>query len=561
PLVRERVFFKDGRGRFFYIRQVEESGPVLRGLTVYDASDASAPVLLVARSGRVARGGGWSLEDGILYRMDAEGFVAQEVRFATFRLEVDERLDVFLGEQKTTLEMTRRELAETIALFRRGGVDVTPLVVDYHLKLALPWTNLVFALLVLGQAAYLPTPRQEKRLWGLGVVTALAFLYYLAAAVARSLGVHGRLAPATAAWLAPVGFSLLGLAGLGHEPPGGGGRRRKGVLLAALFLLALALLAAGRYGLERAKAAELPEERAPAAEAVPEDPAEPSGIDQGPDSEAAATGSGEVESEPKEPLRLTAERVFYRSDKVLEARGRVRIAYGEVELEAEEVQVDTEQEVLYAAGAVKVTRGEDALAGEDFVYRLREKSWALRLPSGRVRSRRIVGEAFLRAEEVEQPAGTDDFLFRRGSATTCDQPEPHYHIEGERIEYYPGDKVVIRPATYYEGRVALFTLPVLVIYLGEEDRRFYPTVGYNERDGFFILTAYHFLVEPKVTGILLADWFQKRGMAGGVEWRLRPGPEQQGKFLFYQKEGQWGQKDLRLQGSWEAGPPQDRLTA
>src|SRR5690606_26498267 len=108
---------------------------------------------------------------------------------------------------KTTDEMTRRELRGHIELFQRSGIEVRAFVVDYHLKLALPFASFLFALT--GSPLSLRSAR-SGRFYGITVSLVLSFLYFVLTSVSRSLGINGVLPTWVAAWLPTVMFLCFG---------------------------------------------------------------------------------------------------------------------------------------------------------------------------------------------------------------------------------------------------------------------------------------------------------------------------------------------------------------
>lgn len=198
PLIREQVFFKGADNCFYYIEGVD--GDLLRGIFIYDPHAR----LITAREGSIGEGY-WRLEDGILRELDDEGFVVMEVGFASLHFPVPERLDAYLSQQKTTDEMNRRELGEHIQLFAGSGVNLTPVLVDYHLKLALPLASLIFALL----AAPLGT-WSSGRFFGITASLIVVFAYYVLTALCRSLGINAVLPPLAAAWVPNCTLAALG---------------------------------------------------------------------------------------------------------------------------------------------------------------------------------------------------------------------------------------------------------------------------------------------------------------------------------------------------------------
>jgi len=208
PTVQEQVFFRDGDGNVFYVRQVDTAASRLTDVMIYQPGGRTFPRLITARRG-VFTEHVWHLEDVVTREIGADGFVEREVRAESLDFPMTESTVSFLGNQRTTDEMNRAELAEHIRLFRRSGIDVTPFLVDYHIKLALPFASLVLALSAAPLSLW---GGRHGWVFGLAASVGLAFLYYTLVALFRSLGNNGALPPLLAAWLGNLLFAALGIA-------------------------------------------------------------------------------------------------------------------------------------------------------------------------------------------------------------------------------------------------------------------------------------------------------------------------------------------------------------
>ncbi len=206
PVVEENVFFRAGQERYFYIRRMDPSGE-LHDVLIYELPRQQGyPEFIHARTGTYD-GDTWTLHQGVLRETDESGFTVQETSFDTMTLQTDDDADVYFGTQKTTDEMSRRELADHIERFQRGGLQVRSFVVDYHMKLAMPMASFMFALF----GAPLALRSRGGRAFGIAVSIVVTFLYYVVSSVSRSLGVNAVLDPIAAAWLTNGVFGIIGV--------------------------------------------------------------------------------------------------------------------------------------------------------------------------------------------------------------------------------------------------------------------------------------------------------------------------------------------------------------
>jgi lipopolysaccharide export system permease protein len=209
PEIREGVFFRGQDDTVFYIRRLDRARMLMEDVMVFQMGENPYPELITARTARFGAGI-WHLEQGISRELDREGFVINEARFSSLDLRVDEGVDRFFGNQKTTQEMSRQELKANIQLFGRSGVDIRPFLVDYHLKLAMPFANFFFTLFGIPLALWVLRRPRASRLLGVGGTVVLVLTYYVLTPLCRSLGVNGFLTPLTAAWLPSLSFAALG---------------------------------------------------------------------------------------------------------------------------------------------------------------------------------------------------------------------------------------------------------------------------------------------------------------------------------------------------------------
>ncbi|HPT83221.1 MAG TPA: LptF/LptG family permease [Limnochordia bacterium] len=212
PLVEENVFFHGGDDRYFYIGEVDTKTHELKKILVYELSSSGFPSITSAKTG-VFHDNVWVLFDGVYQELDEEGFVQFESRFERMEIVTEQEGEVYFGNQRSVEEMSRRELAEYIERFQRGGLKVRSWVVEHHMRLSLPMSSFVFALF----AAPLALLGKGGRAYGIIVSLVILLVYYVAVSVSRSLGINEVLPPLVAAWLvnslfAVSGFVLLVLA-------------------------------------------------------------------------------------------------------------------------------------------------------------------------------------------------------------------------------------------------------------------------------------------------------------------------------------------------------------
>jgi len=207
PSVEQGVFFRGGEERYFYVGRVDRKNKEMHRILIFDRSAGAYPTMISAASG-VYQERTWLLKDGVIKRLDDDGFTVEDFGFETMEYPVVENFEVYTGNQKTTDEMTRAELADYIRLFKRSGLDVKRLEVAYHMKASLPMAGFLWVLV--GAPLTLRSMR-GGRVFGVVASLAVAFLYHVTASFFQSIGGTGLLPPLVAAWATNILFFTVGI--------------------------------------------------------------------------------------------------------------------------------------------------------------------------------------------------------------------------------------------------------------------------------------------------------------------------------------------------------------
>ena len=206
----ENVFFHGGDDRYFYIGEVDTKTRELKKILVYELGGTGFPNIISAHTG-IFHDYVWVLFDGVYQELDEDGFVQFESRFERMEIVTEQKGEVYLGNQRSVEEMSRRELGEYIERFQRGGLKVRSWVVEHHMRLSLPMASFVFALF----AAPLALMGRGGRAYGVIMSLAILLVYYVAVSVSRSWDQRGAAAPGVRlAGEQPILRERFGLSGL-----------------------------------------------------------------------------------------------------------------------------------------------------------------------------------------------------------------------------------------------------------------------------------------------------------------------------------------------------------
>ena len=203
----EKLWYKSGQ-TLYNIRVLHVKRQMMEGVTIYTFDREFHLVSrLDARRGQWD-GEAWIFSDGVFLHRSADGNFSME-RFRQRRVELNERPESFQHLQKLPEEMTLAELGRYVGKIKSEGYDATRYRVDFHAKIAFPFTSLIMALMGIGVALY-----QGKRggiAVGIAASVALAFIYILIFQLVLSAGYAGNLHPILAAWIPNIFFAMTGV--------------------------------------------------------------------------------------------------------------------------------------------------------------------------------------------------------------------------------------------------------------------------------------------------------------------------------------------------------------
>jgi lipopolysaccharide export system permease protein len=203
----EKIWYKSDQA-LYNIRVLHPKRQVLEGVTIH-VFDRSFHVLkrIEARRGEWD-GQTWIFSDGIFIYRTADGGYSME-RFQRRRFQLNERPQDFQHLEKAPEEMTLGELSRYVIKIKSEGYDATRYQVDFHSKIAFPFTPFIMALLGIGVALY--QGKHGGIAVGVAISISLAFIYLLIFQFVLRIGYTGNLQPVLAAWIPNVFFGITSI--------------------------------------------------------------------------------------------------------------------------------------------------------------------------------------------------------------------------------------------------------------------------------------------------------------------------------------------------------------
>ena len=210
-MLKSRVHYQGTKNDFYYFGFFDGYRNNLRiiDLTVVDYKDKEIAEHVTA-SGAVWKDDKWILEDCEIRKFD-KGVQTYFRHYPSTDLPL---LDVkprdFVRITTKTLSLNFFALRQYIATLQKMGENANREIVDLHMKIAFPLTNLIVIFF------FIPIATSNIRSKGRGLIflmgLVVCFAYLIAVRVTQSLGYNGVIPPVWAAWTPNLFFALLGLA-------------------------------------------------------------------------------------------------------------------------------------------------------------------------------------------------------------------------------------------------------------------------------------------------------------------------------------------------------------
>lgn len=203
------------------------------------------------------------------------------------------------------------------------------------------------------------------------------------------------------------------------------------------------------------------------------------------------------------------------------ARGNVVVEYRDYRVSADVLEADLQERTATFRGQVTITTPERTLQGTLLRLNLRTRGYTLEgarieIPPEEVQ---MGATAPIYATTARIRGVPGRIFIERGGVTTCNLALPHYLFDSREVDIIPGERLKARKVGVYALGHRLLTLPGITIPLrtiNEQSSRFVPTVGQSLEEGYYLKSAY-FYVLASLVGNLRLDLMSKKGVGIGLD--------------------------------------------
>lgn len=221
---------------------------------------------------------------------------------------------------------------------------------------------------------------------------------------------------------------------------------------------------------------------------------------------SAVTGQAAEKSKAvtKAPIVVEGDEVYFNdSTGDLFARGNVVISQDQARVLGDLMRGNAKQNEIWIDGKATFIQPETNLVGMTTHYNYGTQTGSMLQATGKV------GRELIAGQQIEFLPGK--VIIHNGTETGCPAKIPDYHVSADRIEIWPGDKMIAYNAKFWIKSTEIFSMSKYQKSLLEGAESDFPSMGYTSKDGFYVKQHLEYPVNDKASAFVDLGYYSKRG--------------------------------------------------
>jgi len=210
----------------------------------------------------------------------------------------------------------------------------------------------------------------------------------------------------------------------------------------------------------------------------------------------------------KDSLFYSADSIFFNvKNRKINLIGNSILKYNASTIKSDTLIINKQENHAYSKGNISLRDKSQNLIGDEIYYDIKSQSGIIENGAGKFEKGYYYGKQIRKTDK-------NIYDITNGIFTTCDALHPHFWIQSKQMRVYKGDKVVVRPLTFYVNHFPLFYFPYATFSIkrGRHSGILFPEPGYNNHEGKYIknIAIYHYYKDYS-DWTLTYDWMEKTG--------------------------------------------------
>lgn len=210
--------------------------------------------------------------------------------------------------------------------------------------------------------------------------------------------------------------------------------------------------------------------------------------------------------------------------RIVHHTGNVDVRYGIYRLQADRISIYEADNKIVASGSVIFDQGDDQrITGAYGEWNYRTKLGWFEDSTGFTNQSVDGTVLYFTADRVER-VSLNEIVVKNGKFTACEGAVPRWSFTAESATIKTNDRLRLKNAKFRVRDVPLLILPFASIPIKEKARSsgfLIPTIGYSQRKGLRVSSAYYQTLGDSADVTLRADLFARRGIGYGADIRTR----------------------------------------
>lgn len=210
--------------------------------------------------------------------------------------------------------------------------------------------------------------------------------------------------------------------------------------------------------------------------------------------------------------------------RIVQHVGNVDVRYGIYRMQADRITIYEAENRIVASGSVIFDQGDDQrITGATGVWNYRTKLGFFEDSTGFTNQTSDGTVLYFTADRVER-VSLDEIVVINGKFTACEEAVPKWSFTADRATIKANDRLRLKKARFRIRDVPLIVLPFVSVPIKEQARSsgfLTPTVGYSQRKGLRLSTAYYQTLGDSADITLRGDLYSARGIGYGADIRTR----------------------------------------
>lgn len=223
----------------------------------------------------------------------------------------------------------------------------------------------------------------------------------------------------------------------------------------------------------------------------------------------------------------SAANLEYKREDYAVLTGDVRLKYQDLDLIADEAEIDLKTKDVIAMGHIVLDQGPRRLSGDSMTFNLDTKTGKFRHAMGQMSP-----DYYFTGDEVEK-TGPDTYVIRDGIFTSCSQPVPDWSFRVREAEIQVEGYAHMHGTSMRVKKAPVLYSPWL-LWPVKRDRAsgfLIPNIGYSQRKGAELGLAYFQTLGRSYDTTVHLDTYTKGFLAVGDEFRYAPTAGTKGSLL------------------------------